>query len=62
MTAIDSKQHPTLAQLFRAGTIWFEGIEIVGRAADGEVVSLGNAIQLEQAEKFLSGAPNPSDW
>lgn len=53
---------PTLDRLLREGKIWFDGGTIRGKATDGTIVNIGESLNPEGTEAYLSRFPNPSDW
>ncbi len=56
---------PLLCAHLRAGTLWLEGHDLVGFAADGHEVTIGTAFNkesLETAERYLSAHRNPATW
>jgi hypothetical protein len=58
-------QCPIMASLLERKVLSIEGLELVGQAWDGIVVSLGDVSDIygiDRAENYLTSHPSPSDW
>ncbi len=63
MNEKQKRQYPTLARLVAARLIAVtDDGEIIGDAADGVIVSIGNVHQLAQAAQYLATHPTPDTW
>jgi hypothetical protein len=58
----DPNKHPLLRKLVQSGDIFVDKDEYVGKAADGEEVSLGSTHDPAQVERYLQSYPGPKDW
>lgn len=52
----------TLKKLMKSGSIVLKNGEYIGKAADGEEVSLGSKGEEKTIEKYLKDHPTPKDW
>lgn len=59
---MDLAKYPRLAALVKAGTVFVERSEYVGRASDGELVAIGSVGLEDVTESYLSEYPTPEHW
>lgn len=64
MEAIVIDGRKRFEELRRWGIVWFDEAtqEYVGRAGDGEQVSLGTRGDEEIMYRYIANRPNPEDW
>jgi len=52
----------TLQDLISKGIVWKDGREYIGKASDGEEVTLGDDGNLDSLYRYLASNPSPCDW